>query len=118
MIQRKLKRNRESRKKMKTGSESSFKEELTTIELDLTEEAELVANMFINEGRRREREEIVELLMAKYDELCCCDSASFGSHYLADCQPDNLIKLISNRPVGQPPTKKRVWDGSGWNYRA
>ena len=94
-------------------------EELTTLEIEPKDATqELVMNIFINEGRRREREEIAELLMSKYDELCCCDSASFGSHYLADCQPDNLIKLISNRPVGQPSTPKRVWDGNGWNYRA
>ena len=76
-------------------------EKLTTIEIEPEDETqELVMNIFINEGRRREREEIVELLMAKYNELCCCDSASFGSHYLADCQPDNLIKLISERKIG------------------
>jgi hypothetical protein len=75
------------------------KEKLTTLDLDLGDDATFVANLFINEGRRREREEIVELLMTKYNELCCCDSASFGSHYLADCQPDNLIKLISERKI-------------------
>jgi hypothetical protein len=74
-------------------------EELTTIELDLDEEAQLIANILISEGRRREREEVIELLMSKYEELCCCDSASFGSHYLADCQPDNLIKLINQREI-------------------
>jgi hypothetical protein len=74
-------------------------EELTSIELDLDEESQLIANILISEGRRREREEIVELLMSKYEELCCCDSASFGSHYLADCQPDNLVKLINQREI-------------------
>jgi hypothetical protein len=76
-------------------------ENLTTIEIEPEDETqELVMNIFINEGRRREREEVVELLMAKYNELCCCDSASFGNHYLANCQPDNLIKLISERKIG------------------
>ena len=76
-------------------------ENLTTIEIEPEDETqELVMNIFINEGRRREREEVVELLMTKYNELCCCDSASFGSHYLANCQPDNLIKLISERKIG------------------
>ena len=85
---------------MKTGSESSFKEELTTLELDLTDEAELVANMFINEGRRREREEIIEYLMSTYDHGCCCDSASFGEHYLSERQPDSIIKMIKSRKIG------------------
>ena len=76
-------------------------ENLPTIEIEPEDETqELVMNIFINEGRRREREEVVELLMTKYNELCCCDSASFGSHYLANCQPDNLIKLISERKIG------------------
>lgn len=74
-------------------------EELTTIELDLDEEAQLIANILISEGRRREREEIVEALMSLYDSSCCCDSSSFGEHYLAERQPDNLIKLINQRKI-------------------
>lgn len=84
---------------MKTDLESSSNEELTTIDLDLDEEAMLIATIIMNEGRRREREEIVAALMTKYDESCCCDSSSFGEHYLAHRQPDNLIDLINSREI-------------------
>jgi hypothetical protein len=95
------------------------KQDFTTVELtDLPPHTEMLANILIREGRLREREEIIELLMSKYDDVCCCDSSSFGNHYLSSRQPDNLIKLISDRSLGQPPIKKRVWDGNGWNYRA
>ena len=74
---------------------------LTTIELDgLTPAEELVINVIINEGRRREREEIIESLMTLYNIDCCCDSASFGDHYLSHVQPDNLIDLIKSRKIG------------------
>lgn len=74
---------------------------LTTIELDNLKPAEeLVINIILNEGRRREREEIIADLMKKYDESCCCDTARFGEHYLAHKQPDNLINLINSRRIG------------------
>jgi hypothetical protein len=81
-------------------SELYSDEGLTTIELDLDEEAQLIANILINEGRRREREEIVEALMRLDEAGCCCDSATFGDHYLSDKQPDNLISLINSRKIG------------------
>lgn len=74
---------------------------LTTIELDnLTPAEELVINVILNEGRRREREEIIEQLMSLYDITCCCDTAAFGTHYLAHNQPDNIIDLIKRRKIG------------------
>lgn len=78
----------------------SADEELVTLELDLDDNYMFVINLIINEGRRREREEIVEALMGKYDESCCCDTARFGEHYLAHKQPDNLINLINQRRIG------------------
>lgn len=76
-------------------------EELTTIELDnLTELDQLIINMFINEGRRREREEIIADLMKMYHVDCCCDTAYFGDHYLSHKQPDNIIDLIKKRKIG------------------
>lgn len=57
----------------------------------------IVINAFINEGRLREQEEIIELLMGMYNVTCCCDTASFGDHYLAHNQPDNIIDMIKNR---------------------
>lgn len=75
---------------------------LTTIELDnLTAAEELVIDILINEGRRREREEIIaELIRELSDVSCCCDTASFGTHYLAHNQPDNIIDLIKRRKIG------------------
>ena len=82
------------------GLESSSDEELTTIELEIENETqELIINVIMNEGRRREREEIIESLMTLYNIDCCCDSASFGDHYLAHVQPDNLIDLIKSRKI-------------------
>jgi hypothetical protein len=79
----------------------SSKEELTTIELDLDAEAELVANMFISEGRLREREDIIELLIGEmYNTSCCCDTSTFGDHYLSPKQADNIIDLIKKRKMG------------------
>ena len=75
--------------------------DLVTLEIEPEDEIqELVINLFINEGRRREREEIISALMTRYDEGCCCDTSTFGDHYLADRQPDNLIKLINEREIG------------------
>jgi hypothetical protein len=77
------------------------KEELVTIEIEPEDELQsLVMNIFINEGRRREREEIVAALMSLDEAGCCCDSATFGDHYLSPKQPDNLIKLINSREIG------------------
>ena len=78
----------------------SADEELVTLELDLDDNYMFVINLIINEGRRREREEIIAALMGKYDESCCCDTARFGEHYLAHKQPDNLINLINQRRIG------------------
>jgi hypothetical protein len=85
---------------MKTDLVSSFNDDvLTTIELDnLSPSEELVINIIINEGRRREREEIIAELMKHYNESCCCDTAVFGEHYLSHRQPDNFIDMIRNRP--------------------
>ena len=86
---------------MKTVSESSSNEELTTIELEPQDDFQaLVMNIFINEGRRREREEIIAALMELYDVDCCCDSSSFGEHYLSERQPDSIIKMIKQRKIG------------------
>lgn len=54
---------------------------------------------YIAEGRRREREEIIQALMGMYNVDCCCDTASFGDHYLAHKQYDNLIDLINKRKI-------------------
>lgn len=59
----------------------------------------LVMNLFINEGRLREQEEIIELLMQMKNVTCCCDTATFGDHYLAHNQPDNIIDMIRNREI-------------------
>lgn len=76
-------------------------EELTTIDVEPEDEWQaFVINIFINEGRRREREEIIAALMEMYDVDCCCDSASFGDHYLSDRQPDSIIKMINHRKIG------------------
>lgn len=74
---------------------------LTTIELEPEDDFQaLVINILINEGRRREREEIIASLMEMYDVGCCCDSASFGDHYLSERQPDSIIKMINHRKIG------------------
>jgi hypothetical protein len=76
------------------------KEELFTLELDLKDEAEFVANLFINEGRRREREDIIEMLIAElYSVTCCCDTSTFGDHYLSPKQADNIIDLIKKKEI-------------------
>lgn len=77
----------------------SADEELVTMELDLNDKEMFIANLFISEGRRREREEIIEALMEKFGESCCCDTARFGDHYLSQKQPDNLINLINSRKI-------------------
>ena len=77
------------------------KEELTTIEVEPQDDFQaLVMNIFINEGRRREREEIIATLMEMYEVGCCCDSSSFGEHYLSEKQPDSIIKMINHRKIG------------------
>lgn len=73
-------------------------ENLVTLELDTTPEEKFIIDIVINEGRRREREEIIAQLMEHYNESCCCDTAVFGEHYLSHRQPDNLIDMIRNRP--------------------
>lgn len=59
----------------------------------------LVMNIFINEGRLREQEEIIELLKGMWNVSCCCDTDTFGNHYLASNQPDNIIDMIRNREI-------------------
>ena len=46
------------------------------------------------QGREDREQEIIAKLMTLYDTTCCCDSATFGSHYLTHKQPDNLIDFI------------------------
>ena len=65
------------------------------IELDdLTDDETMIINIFINEGRIREQERIIAKLQTLYGITCCCDSATFGDHYLSHKQPDNLIDFI------------------------
>ena len=47
------------------------------------------------QGREDMREEIIHLLMKEmYNIDCCCDSASFGDHYLSNMQYDNIPDFI------------------------
>lgn len=82
------------------GLDLSADKELVTMELDLNDKEMFIANLFISEGRRREREEIIEQLMSLYNITCCCDSAPFGEHYLSHRQSDNIIDLIKSRKIG------------------
>lgn len=68
--------------------------EYKTIELDLSEDEAKIFNIILNEGRLQEQERIIALINTLYDITCCCDSDSFGNHYLSHKQPDNLIDLI------------------------
>ena len=69
--------------------------EYVTLELDnITEREAFIIDIFIREGRLREQERIIAKLNTLYDTTCCCDSATFGSHYLSHKQPDNLIDFI------------------------
>jgi hypothetical protein len=50
---------------------------------------------YLHKAQQEKVEEIVKLLKREmYDISCCCDTASFGDHYLSHMQPDNLINLI------------------------
>jgi hypothetical protein len=69
-------------------------DDFVNLEFDFDESASFVAELFIKEGRLRERERVIRLLHTLYDLECCCDSASFGDHYLDRRQPDNLVDLI------------------------
>jgi hypothetical protein len=69
-------------------------EDYQTIELDLTEDEAKVFNIILREGMMQEQERIIAKLKTLYDITCCCDSATFGAHYLAHKQPDNLIDFI------------------------
>lgn len=65
------------------------------IELDnLTDREAFIIDIFIREGRLREQERIIAKLQTLYGITCCCDSATFGDHYLSHQQPDNLIDFI------------------------
>lgn len=69
--------------------------EYVTLELDnLTEREMFIIDIFIREGRLREQERIIAKLNTLYDITCCCDSDTFGNHYLSHKQPDNLIDFI------------------------
>lgn len=46
------------------------------------------------QGREDREAEIIAKLMTLYDISCCCDTSSFGNHYLSCKQPDNLIDFI------------------------
>ena len=82
------------------GLDLSADKELVTMELDLNDKEMFIANLFISEGRRREREEIIAALMSLENVTCCCDSSTFGNHYLSHKQSDNLIDLINQRKIG------------------
>ena len=65
------------------------------LELDgLTEDQAKIIDILIQEGMLREQERIIAKLKTLYNIDCCCDSASFGDHYLSHRQPDNLIDFI------------------------
>jgi hypothetical protein len=69
--------------------------EYVTLELDnLTDREMFIIDIFIREGRLREQERIIAKLNTLYDIACCCDTATFGNHYLSCKQPDNLIDFI------------------------
>ena len=69
--------------------------EYVTLELDnITEREAFIIDIFIREGRLREQERIIAKLNTLYNITCCCDSATFGDHYLSHKQPDNLIDFI------------------------
>ena len=68
--------------------------EYTTIDLDFTSDQMLVVGLLLREGMLREQERIIAKLNTLYDITCCCDTATFGAHYLAHKQPDNLIDFI------------------------
>jgi hypothetical protein len=65
------------------------------IELDdLTDDQAMIVNIFIREGMLREQERIIAKLNTLSDITCCCDTSTFGNHYLSHQQPDNLIDFI------------------------
>ena len=65
------------------------------IELDnLSEDQAMIIDILIREGMLREQERIIAKLNTLYDIACCCDTATFGNHYLSCKQPDNLIDFI------------------------
>lgn len=66
----------------------------STVELELTEDEAKIFEIILNEGRLQEQERIIAKLMTLYNITCCCDSATFGDHYLSHKQPDNLIDFI------------------------
>lgn len=69
--------------------------EYVTVELDnLTERETFIIDIFIREGMLREQERIIAKLNTLNDTTCCCDTATFGAHYLSHKQPDNLIDFI------------------------
>ncbi len=74
---------------------NAIQTEYVTLELDnLTDREAFIIDIFIREGKLREQERIIAKLKTLYDITCCCDSDSFGNHYLSHKQPDNLIDFI------------------------
>ena len=61
---------------------------------DMTDDQVMIFNLIIREGMLREQERIIAKLNTLYDITCCCDTSSFGNHYLSHQQPDNLIDFI------------------------
>ena len=61
---------------------------------DMTDDQVMIFNLIIREGMIREQERIIAKLNTLYNITCCCDSATFGDHYLSHKQPDNLIDFI------------------------
>ena len=61
---------------------------------DMSEDQVLIFNLIIREGMLREQERIIAKLQTLHNITCCCDSATFGDHYLSHKQPDNLIDFI------------------------
>lgn len=85
-----------------SNTELNADEEFVTMELEPENELQaLLLNALINEGRMREREEIIEMLMKLENLSCCCDSATFGDHYLSERQPDSIITMIKNHRPSQ-----------------
>ena len=74
---------------------TAIQTEYVTLDLDnLTEREAFIIEIFIREGSLREQERIIAKLNTLYDITCCCDTATFGGHYLSHKQPDNLIDFI------------------------
>ena len=70
-------------------------EKYIDVEIDLEPEYEAILRGIVRGAKDEERTRIIQLLIKNlYNTSCCCDTASFGDHYLSHKQPDNLIDLI------------------------